>query len=101
MTDASSITWLDHACVIIPALDAEGTLGAVVDGLRGVLPIGPDAIFVVDDGSRDGTARVAREKGCVVVANAENLGKGAALRAGFAAALERGMRVALTVDADG
>jgi glycosyltransferase involved in cell wall biosynthesis len=115
--------WLERACILIPALDAEATLGAVVHGLRAAIPERGDAIFVVDDGSRDGTARVAGELGCIVLSSSastnarrridpslrgpkhsersKNLGKGTALRAGLEAAAARGMTVALTVDADG
>lgn len=89
------------ACVIVPALDAESTLAGVIDGLRRSL--GEDiAIFVVDDSSRDRTAAIARERGCVVVERSgAPRGKGSALKAGFEAALGRGKRLAVTVDADG
>jgi glycosyltransferase involved in cell wall biosynthesis len=87
------------ACIVIPAFDAEAMIGGVIDSLKATLP--DREIFVVDDGSRDGTARIAREKGCTVLAHEVNRGKGAALRTAFAAAKERGFDVALTVDADG
>lgn len=102
---ASAPEWLARACVVIPAFDAEDTLAGVVAGLREAIPELAGAVLVVDDGSRDATARVARDLGCAVVSSAgpsiENRGKGAALRAGFEAARARGMGVALTVDADG
>src|SRR6185312_6700310 len=60
-----------------------------------------DAIFVVDDGSRDATASVAREAGARVFVHDRNRGKGAALRTGMAAAAAAGFDVAVTVDADG
>ncbi len=56
---------------------------------------------MVDDGSRDDTARVARAAGARVLVLPRNLGKGAALRAGMAAAASAGFDVAVTVDADG
>ena len=58
-------------------------------------------VLVVDDGSRDGTARAARAAGAEVVSHPENLGKGAALRTGFAAALSCGAAGVVTMDADG
>jgi len=86
------------AC-IVPALDAAPTLASVVGGLRKALP---DAmIVVVDDGSRDGTGQVARSVADETVRFPRNRGKGAALRAGFAVALDRGCDAVLTVDADG
>jgi glycosyltransferase involved in cell wall biosynthesis len=95
----------DRACVIVPALDAEPTLGAVIDEVRAAIPERAGAIFVVDDGSRDRTATIARDRGCIVLPSSasgrRNLGKGAALRVGLEAAHAHGMSVALTVDADG
>jgi len=86
------------ACVI-PALDAAATLGRVVDGLRNRLP--GATIIAVDDGSGDGTRQVAARRCDRVVSFAANRGKGAALRAGFAAALELRCAAVLTIDADG
>jgi glycosyltransferase involved in cell wall biosynthesis len=86
------------ACVI-PALDATRTLAGVVRGLRKALR---DAhVVVIDDGSRDDTAAVAR--GCAdrVLRFPVNRGKGAALRAGFDAAEAWGAAAILTIDADG
>ena len=75
----------------------------VGDVVRDALRIWPerDAVFVVDDGSRDGTASAAREAGARVVVLPRNRGKGAALRAGMAAAAAAGFDVAVTLDADG
>jgi glycosyltransferase involved in cell wall biosynthesis len=103
----SAPSFLERSCIVVPALDAEDTIGEVVAGLAEALPELADAIIVVDDGSRDATARIATELGCSVVTSSStdgdstNRGKGAALRAGFEAARARGMSVALTVDADG
>lgn len=93
--------WLDRAVVLIPAYDAEPFLGRVVHEMRTSLPELARAILVIDDGSRDATARAARDLGCEVVSLGVNRGKGAALRTGFATARARGYEVALTVDADG
>lgn len=93
--------WWERTCVIVPALDAERTLPRVIDELRSALSRMGTTIFVVDDGSTDGTRRVAEALGCEVISHRENRGKGAALQTGFRAALARGFDVALTVDADG
>jgi glycosyltransferase involved in cell wall biosynthesis len=58
-------------------------------------------VLVVDDGSTDETSRVAREAGAEVLRQEPNQGKGAALRRGFAHALEHGVTAVLTLDADG
>ncbi len=86
-----------RACVLVPALDAERSIGAVVRGAREETP----QVIVVDDGSTDATAARAAEAGAEVLRHPRNLGKGAALRTGLLRARELGYEVALTLDADG
>ncbi|HYK95419.1 MAG TPA: glycosyltransferase family 2 protein [Candidatus Dormibacteraeota bacterium] len=81
---------------VIPAHDESGRIERVVEGVRRHL----DAI-VVDDGSSDDTAVRAEAAGARVVRQAPNRGKGAALRAGFAAALADGAEAVVTLDGDG
>jgi glycosyltransferase involved in cell wall biosynthesis len=81
---------------VIPAHDEAPRIAAVVRGALAQLPV-----LVVDDGSTDETARIAREAGAEVLEQRPNAGKGAALRAGFRHALEAGYDGALTLDADG
>ena len=88
-----------RVAAVVPAYQAEARLGAVLRGIRAHLP--PTSVFVVDDGSRDATAEVARGEGVRVVPHATNLGKGAALCTGFASAGEAGFTHVLTLDADG
>src|SRR5439155_1261724 len=62
----------------------------------------PDAIvYVVDDGSTDGTGAAAQREGAVVLVHRHNYGKGAALRTGIERALSDGARIIVTIDADG
>jgi glycosyltransferase involved in cell wall biosynthesis len=82
--------------VVIPAFNEQSTVGEVV---RTVASIGLDCV-VVDDGSTDDTAAVARGAGALVVRLPVNLGVGAALRAGFRYAVRNGYRRAIQVDAD-
>jgi glycosyltransferase involved in cell wall biosynthesis len=86
------------ACVI-PALNAAPTLSLVVAGVRASLP--EAFVVVVDDGSADQTCQVARGSADLVHRFDRNRGKGAALRAGFALALENGADIVVTIDADG
>jgi glycosyltransferase involved in cell wall biosynthesis len=88
---------------IVPAYDAERTVGEVVRSLVAAWPYRPPggAIVVVDDGSSDGTAHAAERAGAIVVRHPNNRGKGAALRTGFAKAAALGAEAAVTVDADG
>jgi len=85
--------------VLIPAYNAERTLAQVIREVHGVSPMLP--VMVVDDGSSDGTAKVAAEAGASVVSHPQNLGKGAALRTGFRHFLGTDLRAVITLDADG
>ncbi|MEM4202081.1 MAG: glycosyltransferase family 2 protein [Candidatus Hadarchaeum sp.] len=84
--------------IVMPARNEARTIGGVIDGLHRE---GWKNIIVVDDGSTDGTAEIARAKGTVVVSHERNLGLGAALRTGLEEALRRGADCAVTFDADG
>jgi len=97
--------------IVIPAFNELELLPQMLDKLdttpRPVLPDGSSAdrlLVLVDDGSTDGTADLVRSLGArddvVAVCHERNQGKGAALRTGFAAALEAGADVALVQDAD-
>jgi len=72
----------DDVAVVIPAKDEQQRIAATVAAAR-TIP-GVDVIIVVDDGSHDDTARVARSAGATVVRHAQNRGKGAAMRTGAA-----------------
>jgi glycosyltransferase involved in cell wall biosynthesis len=88
-----------HLFAVIPAKDAEATIGRVVRDLRAVLP--ETTVLVVDDGSSDATGDRAREAGATVLRHAVNRGKGAALQTGFDEALRMGADAVLALDADG
>ena len=81
---------------LIPAHDEAPRVGVVVSAAREHLPV-----IVVDDGSADDTAVVARDAGATVIEQRPNQGKGAALRTGFRRALDDGAEAILTLDADG
>lgn len=88
---------LDNICILIPAYNAEQTLGSVLEKIR---PLGLDMI-VVNDGSGDETKRVALEYGALLLEHPSNLGKGTALRTGFQYVLQKDYQVLITLDADG
>jgi hypothetical protein len=85
--------------VVIPALNEQESLPGTLDELRAAAP-GVDVV-VVDDGSRDHTARVAGERGVAVLRHPFNLGVGAALQTGFRYAVDHGYDIAVQLDADG
>jgi glycosyltransferase involved in cell wall biosynthesis len=85
--------------VFVPAWNEEANLAAVLAEIAAGLP-GAD-VLVVDDGSTDGTARLAREQGAAVVRFDENRGLPYGVAAGYAYAAEHGYALCGRVDADG
>jgi len=83
--------------VVIPCLDEEEAIGSLVARLWQVLDRSSDRVLVVDNGSRDRTAEVARAAGAEVVSEARR-GYGRACRAGLVAA---GDGIAVFLDGDG
>lgn len=84
--------------IVIPALDEEKGIGEVIDRVRKACP--EAEVVVVDDGSGDRTAEVAREKGVEVVSNPTNRGKGGATKVGFTHNLRNGINYLGFIDAD-
>jgi glycosyltransferase involved in cell wall biosynthesis len=81
---------------LIPAYNEAEHITDVVSQVKPFLPV-----LVVDDGSRDETARLAAAAGAQVLQQVPNQGKGSALRAGFRQALASGCQAVVTLDADG
>ncbi len=90
---------LTRTLIVLPALNEEGAVGHVVREVYAKLP-GVHCL-VVDDGSTDATARVARAAGATVASLPFNLGVGGAMRVGFKYALEHGYENVVQVDSDG
>lgn len=82
---------------LVPAYQAEGTVGRVVRGVLACVP----RVLVVDDGSTDRTGEEAERAGASVLRLPANRGKGAALRAGLARILETDATHVAFLDADG
>lgn len=92
----------NEACAVIPTYQNAKTLLQVVADVHRVV----DTVFVVDDGSNDGTAALldkatGSERPEKVLTHPKNCGKGAALKTGLTYARQQGFRYAVTVDADG
>jgi glycosyl transferase family 2 len=87
--------------VVIAAFDEAGAVGSVVTSVAATIcGLAVDTI-VVDDGSTDGTADVARQAGAMVCRLSANLGQGRALKLAYRLARQRGARLICTADADG
>jgi glycosyltransferase involved in cell wall biosynthesis len=87
---------------IMPALNEEATIADVIGRVPASIEgIGCVEIVVVDDGSTDATARLARQAGAHVVSHPENRGVGAAFATGIDAALKLGADVIVNMDSDG
>jgi len=90
---------MNKILIIIPAYNEEESLPGVMQDLRNHAP---DAdILVVDDGSRDRTAAVARQTGVKVASLPYNLGIGGAMQTGFQYARNNGYDIAIQFDGDG
>lgn len=92
----------NEVCAVIPTYQNAKTLLKVVADVHRVV----DTVFVVDDGSNDGTAALldkatGNERPEKVLTHPKNCGKGAALKTGLTYARQQGFRYAVTMDADG
>jgi len=84
-------------CVFIPGYNESRTIEQVVSNTLKVI----NDVVVVDDGSKDDTAQLAKDAGAIVLKHEINRGKGAALKTGFNYAVENGYDAVVTMDSDG
>jgi len=88
-----------QSLLVIPAFNEARSIGQVVERVR---QTGLDLdVLVVNDGSRDDTARLAARQGAMVVSHPFNLGYGAALQTGYKYAVRHGYAHVVQMDADG
>ena len=92
---------LGGVLVCIPAFDEAANLPGVIAEVPPIVAGLPTHVLVIDDGSRDDTAAVARNCGADVVTHPVNSGQGAALQTGYLVAERLGVDVVVTLDADG
>jgi glycosyltransferase involved in cell wall biosynthesis len=81
---------------VIPAYNEEHHIANVVTGALEYLHV-----LVIDDGSSDATAEIAKSAGALIQIQDPNQGKGIALQSGFKMAIEGGYQAVVTLDADG
>ena len=89
--------------VVIPSLNEEKPLPGVLAELRDAARALPHQLeyLVIDDGSHDGTAAVARNSGARVIVLCSNLGIGGAVQTGLRVAFAEGFDCAAQIDGDG
>jgi glycosyltransferase involved in cell wall biosynthesis len=85
--------------IIVPAYNEEESLPGVIRDLKENHPFAD--VLVVNDGSRDATARIARENGVKTLDLLFNLGIGGAMQAGYRYAEQNGYELAVQFDGDG
>jgi len=74
-----AVDYCKKIAALIPTFNEEKNIEAVIRDLKRYI----QDIIVIDDGSRDQTAKIAKEAGAKVIYHKKNLGKGAALMSGF------------------
>ncbi|MDQ3850992.1 MAG: glycosyltransferase family 2 protein [Actinomycetota bacterium] len=89
----------DKRLAIVPAYNEQGSIAATIRDIE--RHASSFDVLVVDDGSTDRTAALARQAGARVLRHPFNLGIGGAVQSGYQFAMERGYDVAVQVDGDG
>lgn len=84
--------------VVIAAYNEQKKIAAVLKDLKSY---GYNHIIVVDDGSKDKTADIAKREGAILLQHIINRGQGAALKTGIETALREKADIIITFDADG
>ena len=92
-------SFLARTMVLVPAYNEEASISRLLADVRRHLP--GAVVVVVDDGSADRTAEVAREAGARVLRLPCNLGVGPAVQTGFRYAIESGFDYLIRLDGDG
>ena len=82
---------------IVPCYNEEPTVGSIVLKAKNHV----DKVLVIDDGSKDDTARIARKAGASVICHKTNHGKSYAIKTGFKYAINKGYDYVVTIDGDG
>jgi len=87
----------NEVLIVVPAYNESATIEKVINEIHRI----GFACVVIDDGSEDDTARLAKNAGADVLSLPFNAGVGAALRCGFRYAVEKGFTAVIQCDADG
>lgn len=87
--------------MIIPAYNEEESIGQLLDNMTQQHIQEQVDVLIINDGSKDKTAEIVREKGYKVISQIFNMGYGAALQTGYKYAAQQGYEYLLQLDADG
>lgn len=90
---------MPNTLVLIPAYNEERQIAGVIERIRSAIP--ECDILVVNDGSRDATAVVARAAGAAVVSHPFNMGYGVTIQTGYKFAKAAGYDFLIQIDGDG
>src|SRR5574341_2139540 len=85
--------------VIIPAFNEALSISRVVASITRLYP--DVDVAVINDGSHDGTARLAKEAGASVLSHPFNMGYGVSLQTGYKLAVRNDYRYVVQIDGDG
>lgn len=99
MTIRVALKTMHKLLAIVPAYNEADCIAFTIRDLRQSAP--SFDVVVVDDGSTDATAELARKEGAAVLQHPFNLGIGGAVQSGYQYALSGGYDVAVQVDGDG
>ena len=75
-----------NVCALVPVYNESRFIGEVVKGCLHHVSV----VYVVDDGSTDGSGAIAQQAGATVLRHPTNRGKGVALKTGFGRILREG-----------
>ena len=86
---------------MLPAYNEEACIGEFLDKIKNDTIYEIADIVVIDDGSRDKTAQIAKSRGVMVISHVFNLGYGCALQTAYKYAAERTYKYLIQIDSDG
>jgi len=89
------------AVIVIPAKNEEKTIGQIIEKIHSQKLPFSYKILVINDGSTDDTALIAKNNGALVVNHEYNLGIGGAVKTGYVASKILNPEIVINIDADG